>query len=125
MSAESTTRDHGQTMMKAFSRLGLEQNVFSQPIVNDWNSIPAEVVEKAQHSIRFNSRLDKFGQNERFRLPLIVKSLSQFRCNARPDLNTCNRQCLYNPYIWYQGIKEKQNRKYGTNPVDYVIKAPV
>ena len=38
MSAESTTRGHGQKMMKAFSRLGLKQNVFSQPVVNDWNS---------------------------------------------------------------------------------------
>ena len=68
MSAESTTRGHGLKMMKTFSRLGVRQNVFSQRVVNDWNSFPAEVVESPTLNT-FKSRLDKFWQKERFRLP--------------------------------------------------------
>ena len=68
MSAESTTRGHGLEMMKTFSRLGVRQNVFSQRVVNDWNSFPAEVVESPTLNT-FKSRLDKFWQKERFRLP--------------------------------------------------------
>ena len=68
MSAESTTRGHGLKMMKTFSRLGVRQNVFIQRVVNDWNSFPAEVVESPTLNT-FKSRLDKFWQKERFRLP--------------------------------------------------------
>ena len=68
MSAESTTRGHGLKMMKTFSRLGVRQHVFSQRVVNDWNSFPAEVVESPTLNT-FKSRLDKLGQKERFRLP--------------------------------------------------------
>ena len=68
MSAESTTRGHGLKMMKTFSRLGVRQNVFSQRVVNDWNSFPAEVVESPTLNT-FKSRLDKIWQKERFRLP--------------------------------------------------------
>ena len=39
------TRGHGQNMMKAFSWLESRKNVFNQWVVNDWNSIPTELVE--------------------------------------------------------------------------------
>ena len=64
----SSTRGHSQKMVKSHGRLGMRQNVFSQRIVNDWNSIQAHVVENPTLNT-FKSRLDKFWKEERYRLP--------------------------------------------------------
>ena len=68
MATGSNTRGHSQKIAKSRARLGMRQNVFSQRVVNDWNSIPAQVVESPTLNI-FKSRLDKFWQGEEFRLP--------------------------------------------------------
>ena len=60
----SSTRGHSQKMVKSQARLGTRQNVLSQSIVNDWNSIPAHVVESPTLNT-FKSQLDKFWKEER------------------------------------------------------------
>ena len=68
MATGSNTRGDSQKIAKSRERLGMRQNVFSQGVVNDWNSIPAQVVENSTLNT-FKSRLDKFWQGEKFRLP--------------------------------------------------------
>ena len=41
----SWTRGHNQKMVKSHTKIGIRQNVFSQRVVNDRNSIPAHVVD--------------------------------------------------------------------------------
>ena len=68
MATVSNTRGHSPKIAKSRAILGMRQNVFSQRVVNDWNSIPAQVVESSTLDI-LKSRLDKFWQGEKFRLP--------------------------------------------------------
>ena len=63
MATGSNTRGNSQNIAKSRARLGIRQNVFSQPVVNDWNWIPAQVV-KSPNLNTFKSRLDKFWQGE-------------------------------------------------------------
>ena len=64
----SNTRGNSQKIAKSQARLGMKHNVFSQRVVNDWNLIPAQVVESTTVNT-FKSRLDNFWQGEKFRLP--------------------------------------------------------
>jgi hypothetical protein len=59
LSAASVTRGPSQKIVnKKHARLGSRQSVFSQRVVNDWNSLPAEVID-SQSINSFKSRLDK------------------------------------------------------------------
>ena len=68
LSAASVTRGHSQKIVKKHARLGSRQSVFSQRVVNDWNSLPAEVID-SQSINSFKSRLDKFWRPEQYNLP--------------------------------------------------------
>jgi hypothetical protein len=68
ISAASVTRGHSQKIVKKHARLGSRQSVFSQRVVNDWNSLPAEVID-SQSVNSFKSRLDKFWRPEQYNLP--------------------------------------------------------
>ena len=59
LSAASVTRSYNQKIVKKHARLGSRQSVFSRRVGNDWNSLPAEVIE-GQSINSFKSRLDKF-----------------------------------------------------------------
>ena len=67
VSAGSTTRGHHQKLVKRHARLGIGQSVNSQRVINDWNSLPTDVITSPQLN-SFKSRLDKFWQKERFNL---------------------------------------------------------
>ena len=68
MQAESSTRGHDQKFVKKRARLGVRQSVFSHRVVNDWNSLPVEVIHSPSLNA-FKSRLDKFWLKERYNLP--------------------------------------------------------
>ena len=68
ISAGSSTRGHHQKLVKKHARFGTRQSVFSQRVINDWNSLPADVIESPSLNA-FKSRLDKFWRTERFNLP--------------------------------------------------------
>ena len=53
------TRGHCQKIYKDHSRLELRKHVFSQRIINDWNSLPELVITSKSVNI-FKSRLDSF-----------------------------------------------------------------
>ena len=63
-----STRGHSQKLVKKHARLGIRQSVFSQRVVNDWNSLPAEVIDSPSLN-SFKSRLDKFWLKEQYNLP--------------------------------------------------------
>ena len=64
----NNTRGHSLKMFKNRSRLGVRKNAFSQRIVEDWNSLPENII--ACETINsFKTNLDKFWIGERYRLP--------------------------------------------------------
>ena len=62
------TRGHSLKLVKQRARSSLRQNTFSQRVVNDWNALPAHVVDSPTLNT-FKSRLDKNWKRERYNLP--------------------------------------------------------
>ena len=65
---QSNTRGHSLKLVKQRARFSLRQNVFSQRVINDWNALPAYVVDSPTLNT-FKSRLDKNWKRERYNLP--------------------------------------------------------
>ena len=63
--SESTTRGHSHKIFKPRSQKSLRQNSFSVRIVEDWNSLPEEVVS-VKTVLQFKTRLDKMWIHRRF-----------------------------------------------------------
>ena len=68
LNAASVTCGHSQKIVKKHARLGSRHSVFSQRVVNEWNSLPTEVID-SQSINSFKSRLDKFWRPEQYNLP--------------------------------------------------------
>jgi len=68
MTNKSTTRGHSQKIAKKHSKLSMRQTVFSQRVVNDWNSLP-EIVINSPSLNTFKSSLDNIWFEEQYRLP--------------------------------------------------------
>ena len=58
LSVNSRTRGHRYKLVKSRSKLEVRKNFFSQRVVNEWNSLPSEVVE-AESVNSFKNRYDK------------------------------------------------------------------
>ena len=56
---ETTTRGNSLKLYKKRSRLNVRANVFSNRVVNAWNTLPNDVVLAPSHN-SFKSRLNKF-----------------------------------------------------------------
>ena len=54
----TTTRGHKQKLFKPRPRTNIRKKAFSHRVVNDWNSLPANVVEAPTFN-SFKSRLNK------------------------------------------------------------------
>ena len=65
---QSNTRGHSLKLVKQRARSSLRQYTFSQRVVNDWNALPAHVVDSPTLNT-FKSRLDKNWKRERYNLP--------------------------------------------------------
>ena len=65
---KSLTRGHSLKIVKQRSRLTLRQNAFSQRVINDWNALPAHVIDSPTLNT-FKSRIDKVWKRERYNLP--------------------------------------------------------
>ena len=63
--SESTTRGHSHKIFKPRSQKSIRQNSFSVRIVEDWNSLPEEVVS-VKTVLQFKTRLDKMWIHRRF-----------------------------------------------------------
>ena len=63
--SESTTRGHSHKIFKPRSQKSIRQNSFSVRIVEDWNSLPEEVVS-VKTFLQFKTRLDKMWIHKRF-----------------------------------------------------------
>ena len=63
--SESTTRGHSHKIFKPRSQKSILQNSFSVRIVEDWNSLPEEVVS-AKTEFQFKTKLDKMWTHRRF-----------------------------------------------------------
>ena len=74
LSTTSVTRGHTQKIVKKHARLGSRQSVFSQRVVNDWNSLPADVID-SQSVNTFKSRLDRFWRPEQYNLPFAMSAM--------------------------------------------------
>ena len=55
--SDTITRSNGRKLFKHHSCLNTRKYSFSQHIVNDWNSLPQDIVE-APNLLVFNSKLD-------------------------------------------------------------------
>ena len=68
LSKQIRTRGHCQKLYNDHSRLELRKHVFSQMIINDWNSLPELVITCKSVNI-FKSRLDPFWYEEQYKAP--------------------------------------------------------
>jgi hypothetical protein len=59
----STTRGHQYKLYKSHSRLDIRKYSFTQRTVEIWNNLTSKVV-RAPTTMLFESRLDKFGENQ-------------------------------------------------------------
>ena len=63
----SHTRSNRFKIYKKYSRTSIRCFTFSQRIINDWNSLPNDVVT-SPNVLTFKSKLDNFIYNQRFSL---------------------------------------------------------
>lgn len=61
----SHTRSNGFKIYKKYNRTSARRFTFSQRIINDWNSLPNDVVT-SPNVLTFKSKLDNFMYNQRF-----------------------------------------------------------
>ena len=61
LAVNSRTRGHNYKLVKSRSKLDIRKNFFSQRVVNEWNSLPGEVVQ-AESVNSFKNRYDKYRQ---------------------------------------------------------------
>lgn len=66
--SETTTRGHKYKVFKKHAKKLTRINSFSQRVVNDWNALPAEIVE-AKSIISFKNELDKYWREEMYITP--------------------------------------------------------
>ena len=66
LSVNSRTRGHSLKLAKSRSRLDIRKNFFSQRVVNEWNSLPCEVVE-AESVNAFKNRYDIYVSKDRLK----------------------------------------------------------
>ena len=59
------TRTNGLKIFKKFNKSTIRRFIFSQRIINDWNSLPRDIVT-APNVLSFKTNLDKFLYNQRF-----------------------------------------------------------
>ena len=62
LSDNNRTRGHDYRLVKSRSRLDIRKHFFSQRVVNEWNSLPNEVVE-AETVNTFKNRYDRYKQS--------------------------------------------------------------
>ena len=62
------TRGHGWKLHKPRAKSRVRRNAFSFRVVNDWNSLPAEVVS-ADSVNQFKARLDRFWEGFAYQSP--------------------------------------------------------
>ena len=82
ISAGSPTRGQHQKLVKKHARLGIRQSVHSQRVINDWNSLPTDVITSPSLN-SFKSRLDKCLAQGAFQFDLTVLNLLYFRFRIR------------------------------------------
>ena len=63
-----STRGHQHKIYKQHSSKLLRANVFSNRIVNDWNVLPAEIID-AKSITAFKNKLDKYWVDEEYKTP--------------------------------------------------------
>ena len=63
----TSTRLNGYKLYKQFSHLNIRKYSFSQRTINDWNSLPRDIIESPNVTI-FKSKLDIFWQQYHFNL---------------------------------------------------------
>ena len=63
--ADISTRGHSQKIFKKRSRLKIRRTSFSQRIVNDWNSLPENIVD-SETLDQFKARLESHWKPERY-----------------------------------------------------------
>ena len=68
LSKQTRTRGHCQEIYKDHRRLERRKHVFSQRIINDWNSLPELVITSKSVNI-FKSRMDSFWFEEQYKAP--------------------------------------------------------
>lgn len=89
------TRGNSYCMEKARSRLDIRKYSFSQRVVNDWNSLPEEIVQSPTLNT-FENRLDKYWQlkgrsyttNNNHIIPSGSDIRTTLKCIGDLDLNT-------------------------------------
>ena len=64
----SNTRGHSKKFYKQRCRLDIRKNIFSQRVVNDWNSLPESLIG-AEDLDSFKAGLEEFWEDEKFKTP--------------------------------------------------------
>ena len=64
---KSSTNGYSQKLTKQHSRTDLRRKLFSQRILDDWNSLPEETVSSKTLN-NFKSNLDRFWRTEQYRI---------------------------------------------------------
>ena len=64
---DSTTRGHSLKLLKTFSNHAQRQNIFSQRVINNWNSLTEEVVS-AETVNGFKNALDRHWRQRMYRI---------------------------------------------------------
>ena len=64
----SNTRGHSKKFYKSRSRLDVRKNIFSQRVVNDWNSLPESLIS-VEDLNSFKAGLEEFWDDQKFKTP--------------------------------------------------------
>ena len=68
----SVTRGHNLKLFKLSSSSSLRKNYFSNRVINEWNNLPATIVN-AKSVIEFEKLYDDFCRNEKYNYESIKK----------------------------------------------------
>ena len=92
--SESTTRGHSHKIFKPRSQKSIRQNSFSVRTVEDWNSLPEEVVS-VKTVLQFKIRLDKMWMHRSFDFYVFVRVCLYMLCG-----HLLGKGCPFGSRLW-------------------------
>ena len=95
-----STRGHQHKIYKQHSSKLLRANVFSNRIVNDWNALPAEIID-AESVTAFKNKLDRYWVDEEYKTPFSDLYIESVPTGITPLFKHRNILLLLLLLLWF------------------------